>query len=269
VQYLEERAGEFDIVRRVVDTEWKRARTTVRMRMTSVELEGFVADVMAFHEKETRELFSVTATGKSWMAKRALDRVMQDMGGSVLLVAGAFLLMFSVLFGSIRVGLLSMVPNLAPLVMTAGLMGWIGIDLNFSTVTVFTISLGLAVDNTIHFLSRFRVEMVKDQDPAGATRRTLWGAGRAIVFSSILLMVGFAAILTSSFRLTFFFGLLGGATILSALLTDLFLLPSLMLIFKPRVARWEAFQKRLRRLDEAVERFVRFGPPSDSDGKSS
>jgi hydrophobe/amphiphile efflux-3 (HAE3) family protein len=260
VAYLESRIGGDDLVRRTVDPSWTRTRLTVRMAMTSLELERFVEDVLEFHEANTKGRFELVPTGKSWMAKQALDRVMRDMAGSVLLVAFAFFGMFAILFKSAKVGLLSIVPNLVPLVVTAGVMGWAEIDLNFSTVTVFSISLGLAVDNTIHLLSRFRVEMAKDQDPEAATRRTLLGAGRPMVFSSLLLIVGFAAILTSNFKATFYFGLLGGATILSALFADLLLVPAMLLVFKPRVARWEAFANHLERLDAAVERFVRSGP---------
>lgn len=250
-------------VRRTVHPSWKRTRLSVHMAMTSVELESFVEDVQAYHRRYLKKYFDLVPTGKSWMAKRALDRVMRDMGASVFLVAGAFFLAFSILFGSLKAGLLTVIPNVVPLVVTAGLMGWAGVDLNFSTVTVFTISLGLAVDNTIHFLSRFRVEMVEDQDPVEATRRTILGAGRPMIFTSILLTVGFAAILTSSFRLTFYFGLLGGVTILAALFADLFILPALMLVFRPRVARWEAVQKRLEQLDEVLARVVRFDRAGD------
>jgi len=150
-------------------------------------------------------------------------------------------------FGSLRTGLIAMIPNVLPMGVTAGLMGHLKIDLNFSTATVFSVSLGLAVDNTIHFLSRYRREVLADPEPAGAVARTLEGVGPAMIFSTLLLILGFGAILTSDFRFTFYFGLLGGVTMLAALLADLFVLPLLLLAFRPKVRTLREFAARLRR----------------------
>jgi predicted RND superfamily exporter protein len=116
-------------------------------------------------------------------------------------------------------------------------MGWAGVNLSFSTVTIFSISLGIAVDNTIHYLARFRLEIEKDGDHVGAMRRTLHGAGRPMLFTTVMLLMGCATILTSNFMFTFYFALLGGFTITVALLADLFVTPSLFLLLRPRIAR--------------------------------
>jgi predicted RND superfamily exporter protein len=123
------------------------------------------------------------------------------------------------------------------MVFTAGLMGWAGIDLNFSTVTVFSISLGIAVDTTIHYLSRLRVELRRDPDPTVAMHRAVRGAGGPMIFGTLLLVLGFGAILTSNFRFTFHFGLLGGFALIAALLCDLFVTPTLFRAFGSRVER--------------------------------
>jgi len=169
-----------------------------------------------------------------------MDRVIASMLSSLGIAALVIFGSMAVLFRSLRVGLLSILPNVLPMVFTAGLMGWAGIDLNFSTVTVFSISLGIAVDTTIHYLSRLRVELARDPDPTVAMHRAVRGAGGPMIFSTLLLVLGFGAILTSNFLFTFHFGLLGGFALLSALLCDLFVTPTLFRALGPR-----SWKKRL------------------------
>lgn len=215
------------VLRRLVSEDFTHARVSVRLaNLDARQLEAFGAWVSAV----PRERFAMTITGKSWLAMKALDGVVVNMMSSVFLAAAIIFGSMGVMFRSLKIGLLSVIPNLVPLLVTAGLMGFLGIDLNFTTVTVFSISLGLAVDNTIHYLARHRLEVAAGGEPVEAMRRAIRGAGRPMVFSTMLLILGFGAILTSNFRFTFHFGLLGGATVLAALLADLFLTPALMML---------------------------------------
>jgi predicted RND superfamily exporter protein len=138
-----------------------------------------------------------------------------------------------VLFGSVWIGLLSMIPNVIPILITLGTMGVCGISLNFMTVPIAAIALGLAVDDTIHFLSRFRLEFRKDGSYAAAIERTLESAGKPIIITSVILVVGFLIFLFSDFQYTRNLGMLISFTMASALLGDLFVLPALLLVFKP------------------------------------
>ena len=172
-------------------------------------------------------------TGKTWLAKQAMGRVVKNMllslGVATIVIFGSMTL----LFRSWTIGIVSIAPNVLPIIFTAGFMGWLGIDLNFSTVTIFSIALGIAVDSTIHYLSRLRVELSQDPEPAGAMRRAVKGAGAPMIFTTMMLLVGFGAILTSNFTFTFNFGLLGGFAVLTALLCDLFVAPVLFMLFRP------------------------------------
>lgn len=150
----------------------------------------------------------------------------------------AFFLVFSamtLLFRSIRIGILSIIPNFVPLVLMAGLMGLSGISLNMVTVMVASIALGIAVDDTIHILARYRIEFQEGPETEGAMRRTLASSGRAVIFSSVVLTAGFLIPMFSQFRLPLYFGILAATTIAGALLGDLFILPSLLRLTRPFV----------------------------------
>lgn len=231
-----------DLGLRLVDPEFESCRLSLRMdRMTSKSVDALEAAI-----GEMRGDLDVTITGKTWLAKKAMDRVVENMlwslGVASLVIFGSM----SILFRSAAVGLLSMIPNFFPMLFTAGFMGWMGIDLNFSTVTVFSIALGIAVDSTIHYLARLRLEVARDPEPVGAMRRAVRGAGAPIIFTTLLLLLGFGSILTSNFVFTFHFGLLGGFALLTALLGDLFVAPALFLVFRPKVGSWKAYNKEAR-----------------------
>ena len=127
-----------------------------------------------------------------------------------------------------------MIPNLIPVLLTYGAMGWLGIKVQLSTVIVFTISLGIAVDDSIHFLVRFREEFRKYGDYEIAIRNAFNGAGRAIVYTTVILVLGFIVLTLSSMPPTARFAYLAATTLTSALLADLFVLPACILIFKPK-----------------------------------
>ena len=104
----------------------------------------------------------------------------------------------------------------------------IGADLQTSNIVSFTVSVGLAVDDTIHFVVRYKQERAMGLPHSMAMRKTFRGAGHAIILTSLLLIVGFGTLATSSLTSTFHFGLLTSITLLAAILADLFLLPALM-----------------------------------------
>lgn len=152
--------------------------------------------------------------------------------------AFAFVLIFgsmTLLFRSIKIGLISMIPNIIPMTLTAGIMGFSGISLNVVTVMVASVAIGIAVDDTIHILARYRIEFGEKPDPADAMARTLTSSGRAVVFTSIVLMTGFLIPMFSKFRLPCYFGILAATTMVGALFGDLILTPAILRIAKPFV----------------------------------
>jgi len=132
------------------------------------------------------------------------------------------------LFLSSKVGLVAIVPNLFPIIINFGIMGWLGIELSMFTSLIASIAIGLAVDDTIHYLVRYNKEFRKDLDDRKALQATLRHIGRPIIYTTITISIGFSILAFSSFQPTAVFGLMM-ITMLSALVGDLILLPSLML----------------------------------------
>ena len=185
----------------------------------------------------------VRITGSNLVAARALDRLVEDMVTSLLTAFFVISILMMVLLRSLRIGLLSMVPNVIPLLMTFGVMGWIGIPLRTSTALIFSVALGVAVNDTIHFVTRFKEELFLRGDRVEAVRATLLSTGRAIIFTSILMIFGFATMMTTRFVGIFQMGLLGAVTLMAALIGDLLLLPVCLVIFRP----WERFIEKKQR----------------------
>ena len=133
-----------------------------------------------------------------------------------------------ILFLSSKVGLIAIIPNLFPIIINFGIMGWLGIELSMVTSLIASIAIGLAVDDTIHYLARYNQEFRKDLDDERAIRETLYHVGRPITFTTITICVGFSVLIFSSFKATAIFGVMMVITSLSALVGDLILLPSLI-----------------------------------------
>ena len=148
------------------------------------------------------------------------------------------------LFLSWKVGLIAIVPNLFPIVVSFGLMGWLGIDLSMVTALIASIAIGLAVDDTIHYLVRFNREFQRDLDNRRALRATICSIGRPILFTTACICVGFSILTLSSFKPTAIFGFVLVVTMVSALAGDLILLPSLMLHVE-LITLWDLIQNRL------------------------
>jgi len=185
----------------------------------------------------------VRVTGSNFVAARALGRLVEDMVTSLATAFVIISLLMMMLLKSLRIGLLSMIPNMIPLLMTFGVMGWIGIPLRTSTALIFSVALGVAVNDTIHFVTRFREELFLRGDRVEAVKATLLSTGRAIMFTSILMIFGFATMMTTRFVGIFQMGLLGAVTLLAALIGDLLLLPVCLVIFRP----WERYIEKKQR----------------------
>ncbi len=171
---------------------------------------------------------SVSYTGEAYTGSRGQAAVVNDLLGSLFVAVVIIFLLLAFFFRSIRLGLLSIPPNLIPLVATMAYMVWREIPLNVSTVIIFSISLGLAVNGTIHVLARFREEMHHGIGREAALVRAARGTGRAIVISCVTLMAGFSVLLLSSFVPVRNFGELIAVTIGGCLVATLVVLPPLL-----------------------------------------
>jgi uncharacterized protein len=143
-------------------------------------------------------------------------------------VFGAIMLMFLVLFRSWRYSVLGILPNLLSAAMVLGLMGWAAIPLDLMTVTIAAITIGIGVDNTIHYIDRYRDEIVMDGGPWAAVARCHASIGRALYYTSITIVLGFSVLALSAFIPTIYFGLLTGLAMTAALFANLTVLPVLL-----------------------------------------
>ena len=160
----------------------------------------------------------------------------QVAGGIVwglLISFGVIAIIVGLMFWDWRMIILSLIPNIIPILMIGGLMGAFGIDLKVSTSMIFTISFGIAVDDTIHFISRLRIELSRGLTMSQAIRQTFLTTGKAIVLTTIVLSGGFLTLVFSEFLGTFYLGLLVGLTLIFAVIGDLILLPALLMTFMP------------------------------------
>jgi len=150
------------------------------------------------------------------------------------------------LFLSAKVGLIAIVPNLFPIIVNFGMMGWLGIELSMATSLIASIAIGLAVDDTIHYLFRFNHEFKKDLDEKRALRATLHHIGRPVIYTTLTIGIGFSVLMFSSFKPTAVFGALMLLTMGAALIGDLVLLPSLM-IHVELVTLWDLVRIKMGR----------------------
>lgn len=150
-------------------------------------------------------------------------------------VFAAIMLMLLVLFRSLPVALISMVPSLVSAASVLGLMGWIGLPLDLMTITITAITIGIAVDDTIHYVHRFHEELPRDNDYRATMRRCHGSIGKAMYYTSLVIIAGFSILALSNFNPTVYFGLLTGLAMLVALLSNLTLLPALLISLKPRL----------------------------------
>jgi predicted RND superfamily exporter protein len=173
--------------------------------------------------------------GSSHLAAVTLHHLMRDMGATMLTSLAAITLLMTLLFRSWRIGLLSMIPNIIPLVLCAGFMGAVGIDLRPATCIIFAISLGVAVNDTIHLLARYREEILAGAEAREAVVRTIMTAGRPVLITSVMLTLGTIVLARSEFVAVRDFSLLFAVTLVAALACDLLLTTVILLYIGRRV----------------------------------
>ena len=176
---------------------------------------------------------AVDVTGLGPLLASVADRIVSGQLKSCFLALAVICLMFALVLWSLRTALMALVPNVLPILFTVGLMGWVGVSLNVTTVMIASIALGIAVDDTIHMLVRTRQETRLSGDHLDALGRTLASSGQAIVITTFVVGGGFLVLLLASLNPPRHFGLFTSLTMFVALIADLFLLPVLILWLRP------------------------------------
>lgn len=213
----------------LVTPDGKHARLTGRMRdeggyihkQRNTELEAFIAE----HD----ELLEYRQTGMAYLIDRNNEKLSAQLIGGLSI---AFLLIGSIMamvFKDIRMTVISLIPNILPLLFIAGFMGISGIDVKVSTAIIFTIAFGIAVDDTIHLFGKLRIELGKGRTLPYAMKRAFLSAGKAVIVTTIMLCSGFVALIASDFASVHHMGLLVSLTLAMAVVADLLLLPLLVL----------------------------------------
>jgi predicted RND superfamily exporter protein len=217
-----------------VDTTFRQARLTLLLPM----LDGFVYDsYLTALERELADALGpelpFEMTGLSMLVTRVFTALTSSMARSYLLALVIVTSLMMLLIGSVRLGLIAMIPNLIPIVLTLGLMGWAGVSVDITNMMIGGIILGLAVDDTIHFMHRFQRYYEHSGDAAIAIRETLETTGAALLFTTLVLGTGFFVICFAYMSNIAWFGGLCCFATLTAFLADVSVGPALMMLTHP------------------------------------
>lgn len=224
--YLSDDGNQVRITVRVIDSDPELRRDEFIQRVRS-KLE---ADFGLAPEQ-------VHLTGAMVLYNNMLQSLFDSQIKTLGLVFMAILLMLAVLFRRPAVALIALGPSVVSASLVLGLMGWIGLPLDLMTITIAAITVGIAVDDTIHYVHRFREELPKDNDYVAAMLRCHGSIGKAMFYTSITIIAGFSILTLSSFNPTVYFGVLTGVAMAMALLCNLTLLPASLVFFKPKMAK--------------------------------
>lgn len=227
-------SGDEEDLERYVTYDYSAATISARLlTVSSSRMEQVIAGIREHLAAGDSSSATVKLTGVALLVTETIDAIvrgqLQSLGVALILIS----ILMVVFFRSIKLGLISMIPNVIPIFLTLGVMGLWGIPINTATAIISCVAIGIAVDDTIHFLSRFRSEFEIDGDYVGSMYRSLKGVGRAMVFTSLVNTGGFLVLLLSNFKPIIYFGILMGLTMMSALIGDLVVLPVCLLVFKP------------------------------------
>ncbi len=235
-----------NLLKSFVDSTGQVARITTFMqdvktdRMESIE--GRLLENIA--KIFPTERYNVYMTGSALLFLKGTKYLVKNLVMSLALAIGLIALFMAYLFRSFRMIVISLIPNILPLLVTAGIMGFVGVPIKPSTILVFSIAFGISVDDTIHFLAKYRQELTAskwriERSVYAALRET----GVSMFYTSIVLFFGFSVFIISNFGGTVALGSLVSATLLFAMLANLILLPSLLLSLERSIANKKVLKK--------------------------
>jgi len=224
----------------IVDDDWRRGRLSLQVyNKSAYEYEEFMNQL----DKWVKEIYDplkinnpdleILITGGIPMIMRMMSFISISQVKSFGLALISVCVILLIIYGSIKFGLLALIPNVFPIAVVLGVIGWFKIPLDSDTLLVMPIAIGIAVDDTIHFLTHYRTELLRGASREEAIHRTLREVGQAIMFTTLVLSFGFLAFVFSAYIPLTNFGVLSAIAITTALLGDLYLLPALLLTFKP------------------------------------
>ncbi|WP_289022511.1 efflux RND transporter permease subunit [uncultured Salegentibacter sp.] len=239
-----------------VDSTGRYARITTYMKDIGTDkMEDLEEDLWPKINKIfPEERYEVSMTGKALIFQKGTNYLVKNLVLSLSLAILLIALLMAWMFRSFRMIIVSLVPNLLPLLVTAGMMGFLGVPIKPSTILVFSIAFGISVDDTIHFLAKYRQELKANN---WKIKRSVYGAlretGVSMFYTSIVLFFGFSVFMISSFGGTVALGGLVSATLLFAMLANLLLLPSLLLSLEKNIANKKVLKEPAMKIIDTEE----------------
>ncbi|MBI4516975.1 MAG: MMPL family transporter [Deltaproteobacteria bacterium] len=229
----------------VVTPDFRRANVLVRTELSgSRRIADTLAAVRAYVAEHFPAEVQVHPTGNLVLLTGSTADIVAGQIKSLSLALAVIFVVMALMFLSVKVGLLAMLPNVLPIAIFFGVMGWLGILLNLGTSLIAAIALGIAVDSTIHYMARLNLELRGETDQAAVLVRTLRLVGEPIIFTTVALFFGFLTFAGSSFVPIQNFGMLAGVTMAAALGTNLVLLPALLATTKI-ITLWDLLAVKL------------------------
>ena len=223
-----------------VDDEWQVGRMTVQvLTQGSSEYEHFAAQIYEWIDESFVEVmaqnpqFSTSVTGSIPLMMEMTAFISRAQLRSYVLVVCVIAVLLLLIFGSFRFGLMAMVPNIFPIIFMMGFTGWAGIALDSDTLLVMPLAIGIAVDDSIHFLTHYRTELLSGKNSRDAIRSSLTHVGQAMIYTSFVLAIGFLVFLMSIHQGLSNFGILASIAMFTALLADILLLPAMIYLIDP------------------------------------
>jgi len=246
LSYAKNSSQDIDLLKNFVDSTGQYARITTFMKDVGTDkMERIEENLREKIDKVfPKENYNVTLTGKAYLFQKGTHFLVNNLILSLSLAIVLISLFMAYMFRSVRMIIISLIPNMLPLLITAGLMGYLGVPIKPSTILVFSIAFGISVDDTIHFLAKYRQELRANhwkikKSVYAALRET----GVSMFYTSIVLFFGFSVFIISSFGGTVALGALVSATLLFAMLANLLLLPSLLLSLERSIANKEVLKE--------------------------
>lgn len=243
--YLEGAREQGGVARGFLDEDRQATRLTMQVAdVGTARMDILLADLRAQVDSLfDPEKFRVVLTGTSVVFLEGSKYMVKNLVISLILAVVLISGIMALLFNSFRMVLISLIPNLVPLIMTAGMMGYLGIPIKPSTILVFSIAFGISVDDAIHYLAKYRQELkLTRHDIRASVFQAIREAGVSMMYTSIVLFCGFSLFVFSDFGGTQALGLLVSFTLLVAMFTNLLILPSMLLSFE-RVMTTRSFEE--------------------------
>jgi len=246
LSYAKNSTSNVDLLKNFVDSTGQYARITTFMKDIGTDKMERIQENLQdkIDNVFPEERYNVTMTGKALVFQKGTKYLVKNLAISLSLAVILISLFMAYMFRSFRMIIVSLIPNLLPLVVTAGLMGYLGVPIKPSTILVFSIAFGISVDDTIHFLAKYRQEL---QANNWKIKKSVYAAlretGVSMFYTSIVLFFGFSVFIISSFGGTVALGALVSVTLLFAMLSNLLLLPSLLLSLERSIANKEVLKE--------------------------